>query len=75
MKISWKKSKGVLTGTVNTVKYGEVTVSVKKSVQGMNYEARFMQNTVIGRRGYVEDAKQLCIDYLEGLNLEVIGES
>ena len=67
--ITWKSSKNKLTGTVKSVKWGDITVAVVKSPQGMCYEARFMENTVIGRRGYKEEAKELCEEYLRGLGV------
>tara|TARA_R110000803_G_scaffold13482_9_gene37911 strand:- start:2986 stop:3195 length:210 start_codon:yes stop_codon:yes gene_type:complete len=66
MNIVWRNTKGLLTGTLNTVKYGELKVEVVKDT--MCYTAQHGRY-VIGRSGYKEEAKQLCVDYLAELGL------
>lgn len=69
--IKWETKKGASIGTVQTKNYGAVTFTVKKSVGGMHFEARFMENTIVARKSTKEDAIEACEEYAKKIRSEI----
>ena len=67
--IKWSTKRRVLIGTIEIENFGTIEVFVKKSIGGMNFEARFMTNTVIGHYPLKEEAIQACEDYINKLGI------